>query len=335
MDLKTKLSIKNKAQSEFSKSKTAKKEEIVNQHMVTIKSGETHIISPLKKGDIYYSFGLSVQGKSHKKHPITPCQDYHKFGTLSDIFNYAIVSDGAGSGENSHIGSKLACETLSRKVEDFLNEFDLKNQLSNNEWHEIAHGLFKDTRKALQDHSKSNNIELDSLKCTLILIIQMPFGILSANIGDGRAGCLKENLYHSLIVPFQTYVVGATFFLTGHNWNQFFRTEIHLITDVDAFFALTDGCDNFSFLQKGPIPKNQFGVYDEVHNEARYDHNQPFAGFFDAFIGQMKELILAKQDIDVTQVAEEIIDLGIFKGEPIQGIQKEDDDKTMVIFFKE
>ena len=302
--------------------------------LVPLKREETHIISPLVKGASYYSFGLSVQGKSHKKKPLIPCQDYHKFGTLGGAFHYAIVADGAGSGQNSHIGSKLACEKLSKNVEDFLNKCDPKKQLSNKEWYPIALGLFEDTRKEIQDYSKINNVEFDSLKCTLILIIQTPFGILSANIGDGRAGCLIENSYHSLIVPFQTYVIGTTFFLTSDNWDQFFRTDVHNIIEADAFFAISDGCDDFSFLQNGPVPKNELGVYDAVYKEVRYDHNQPFAGFFDAFIDQMKELIVAKQEKDITKVVEEIIDLGIFKGKAVDGIQKEDDDKTMVMFFK-
>ena len=84
---------------------------------------------------------------------------------------------------------------------------------------------------------------------------------------------------------------------------------------------------------KGEVPAHEKGVYDKVHNEARYDHNQPFAGFYDALIGQMKELILAKKEKDITKVEEEIIDLGIFKGKAIEGIQKEDDDKTMAMFL--
>ena len=93
------------------------------------------------------------------------------------------------------------------------------------------------------------------------------------------------------MVPFQTFVVGSTIFLTKENWNSFFRTSIHNILEPEAFFAISDGCDDFSFLLKGPVPDSQKGVYDKVYSEARYDHNQPFPGFYDALINQMKELI--------------------------------------------
>jgi len=295
---------------------------------------KTHVISDLQKLSDYYSFGLSVQGKSHKKKPILPCQDYHAFGTINEQFHYAIVSDGAGSASNSHFGSKLACETLSKLLLKYLETIDPTDFKTKNEWYKDALSLFENTRIALENHSEENEIDFDSLKCTMLLIIQTPLGILSANIGDGRAGCLKSNKYYSLMVPFQTFVVGSTFFITSDNWDQFFRTDTFDITDPDALFAISDGCDDFSFLQKGPVPKHELGVYDKVYKDARYDHNQPFPGFFDAFIGQMKELVASNKKEDITMVTEEIIDLGIFKGKSIEGIQKEEDDKTMVMFFK-
>ena len=89
-------------------------------------------------------------------------------------------------------------------------------------------------------------MDLNSLKCTLILIVQTPRGIFTANVGDGRAGYLSKGKYSS-IVPFQTYVVGSTIFLTKENWNQFFMTSLHENIHPDAFFAISDGCDDFSF----------------------------------------------------------------------------------------
>ena len=296
---------------------------------------KTHHITDLVKTADYYCFGLSVQGKSHKKDPPIPCQDFHVIGNVEDKYHYAIVSDGAGSAENSHVGSKIACESLSGFTKNYLANADEETiiNLDTEKWYKIAYRLFEKTRKELLSYTKANNVALETLKCTLILIIQTPNGILSANVGDGRAGCLSEGKYYSLMVPFQTFVVGSTIFLTKEYWNQFLRTTIYDIKKPEAFFVISDGCDDFSFLLKGEVREKEQGVYDKVHNEARYDHNQPFAGFYDALIGQMKELILAKKEKDITKVAEEIIDLGIFKGKAIEGIQKEDDDKTMAMFL--
>ena len=295
---------------------------------------KTHQISELKTAD-YYGFGLSVQGKSHKKNPPIPCQDFHVIGTYEDKYHYVIVSDGAGSAENSHVGSKIACESLSGFTKKYLANADEETiyNLDSAKRYKIAYRLFEKTREELLLYSKANNVAFETLKCTLILIIQTPNGILSANVGDGRAGCLSEGKYHSLMVPFQTFVVGSTIFLTKEYWDQFLRTSTYDIKKPEAFFVISDGCDDFSFSLKGEVPEKEQGVYDKVHNEARYDHNQPFAGFYDALIGQMKELILAKKEKDITNVAEEIIDLGIFKGKAIEGIQKEDDDKTMAMFL--
>ena len=84
---------------------------------------------------------------------------------------------------------------------------------------------------------------------------------------------------------------------------------------------------------KGEVPAHEKGVYDKVYSEARYDHNQPFAGFYDALIGQIYELKEKKEEEAILPTVEKIIDLGIFKEKSIPGIQKEEDDKTMVIFL--
>lgn len=299
---------------------------------------QTHIISSLKKHNEYYAFGLSVQGKSHKKtdNPI-PCQDNHSFDSVNERIHIAIVSDGAGSAENSHFGSQLATKKLLEFTIEHIKEnkwVEHKKLLSNKDWYKQSIALFKKTRTELKLHSKEKNIPFESLKCTLILVINTPHGFLSAQIGDGRAGFKLKEEYKSLVVPFQTFVVGATMFLTKDNWNQFFRTDAIEVTDPDAFFVISDGCDDFSFAQKGPVDKNESGVYDMVYNEARYDHNKPFPGFYNSFIGNMKELVNSGDTEKITKVAEEIIDKGIYRGSPVDGIIKEDDDKTIVLFFK-
>jgi len=300
-----------------------------------LKRSETHHISDLLKTSDYYGFGLSVQGKSHKKDPPIPCQDFHVIETFENKYHYAIVSDGAGSAENSHVGSKIACESLSSLTKKYLESSDEEsiNKLDNAKWYKIAFRLFEKTREELFSYSKDNNVDIDSLKCTLILILQTPNGILTANVGDGRAGCLSEGKYHSLMVPFQTFVIGSTIFLIKDYWDQFLRTSIYEIKKPEALFVISDGCDDFSFSQKGEVPEKEQGVYDKVHSEARYDHNQPFAGFYDALIGQINELISNNKIDKILPIVEEIIDKGIFKENPVEGIQKEEDDKTMVMFL--
>ena len=303
--------------------------------VVILPREKTHHLSKIIKSKIYFGFGLSVQGKSHKKNPPIPCQDYHSLGTVNDKYHYAIVSDGAGSGENSHIGSKIACEGLSKLIKKYLEKVSEEEfqKLDNPKWYKVALRLFEKTREELIGYAQKNEMDLNSLKCTLILIVQTPRGIFTANVGDGRAGYLSKRKYSSVIVPFQTYVVGSTIFLTKENWNQFFMTSLHENIHPDAFFAISDGCDDFSFLLKGEVPAHEKGVYDKVYSEARYDHNQPFAGFYDALIGQIYELKEKKEEEAILPTVEKIIDLGIFKEKPIAGIQKEEDDKTMVIFL--
>jgi len=54
---------------------------------------------------LWKMIGASILGKAHIENK-TPCQDAHGFKLINDYKGIAVVSDGAGSYKNSHLGSR-------------------------------------------------------------------------------------------------------------------------------------------------------------------------------------------------------------------------------------
>ena len=154
----------------------------------------------------------SIQGKSHKKiDPQIPCQDAFKYDKIKIgglkrllsikkpiIFDVSVVSDGAGSSTYSHLASSFCvnrllelCKSRSIAIEE-LTAYDFKKEeekkLILEGWSKLSLELFNQTRADLLLFGEESGHEPKDLYCTLILVIKTPFGFLSANIGDGRAG---------------------------------------------------------------------------------------------------------------------------------------------------
>lgn len=65
-----------------------------------------------------FNYGFSIVGKSHIEKGIC-CQDSHKIKKMDNGWYVAAIADGVGSAKNSHIGSKIAADT----VVDFCSEY--------------------------------------------------------------------------------------------------------------------------------------------------------------------------------------------------------------------
>jgi hypothetical protein len=288
-----------------------------------------------------------VQGLSHRKSdPPVPCQDACMGLTLSNGFPVAIVSDGAGSSSFSHLASDFCVRRLSEVCESNiprfvpLGEIDASTEVNRghirHQWHQIAMDMFRETRSALLDFGAQNAHSASELHCTLILLIRTPFGFLSANIGDGRAGYHNGSSPAPLIVPFMTYTAGATYFLAKEGWEPIFRSSVVYDDSVDYFFATSDGCQSFVMdnSEKGP----RKGIYNDVlGDEAFYDFNHPYDPFFRGLIESLRETA-GREEADAR--LNRLIDSGIYV---LNGEERElkslsdpslDDDKSIVIFYR-
>ena len=109
---------------------------------------------------------------------------FHVIETFEDKYHYAIVSDGAGSAENSHVGSKIACESLSSLTKKYLESSDEEsiNKLDNAKWYKIAFRLFEKTREELFSYSKDNNVDILPVDSEHSAIYQCLLGEKNKNI---------------------------------------------------------------------------------------------------------------------------------------------------------
>lgn len=301
-----------------------------------------------------------IQGKSHKKmNPQIPCQDSFKFGIIKNggfnklltfkkniSFNISIVSDGAGSSTYSHLASSFCvnrlfdlCKSKSNEIEKlsgycYNNEKDKKIIIEG--WNKLSIELFNQTRSDLLLYGEEIGYEPKDLYCTLILVIKTPFGFLSANIGDGRAGYSNGVETRPLIVPFMTYTAGATFFLIKEGWEKILRSYIVFDEKVDYFFVSSDGCQDFLIDASSKGLKS--GIYDNILGDnAFYDLNKPFNPFFEGLIKSLNEV--NTQEIANSRLTN-LIENGVYLLNNVETELKSisdpslDDDKTMIIHYK-
>lgn len=295
----------------------------------------------------YHLASACVQGHSHRKSdPPVPCQDACMGLNLSNGFPVVIVSDGAGSSAFSHLASGFCVQRLSEVCESYiprigaLEDIEAYTEVNRGHirhlWHQVAIDMFRETRSALLDFGAQNGHAAHDLHCTLILVIRTPFGFLTANIGDGRAGYHNGTVAAPLIVPFMTFTAGATYFLAKEGWESIFRSSVVFDSAADYFFASSDGCQSFvvDHSRKGP----QKGMYNDVlGDEAYYDYNHPYDPFFRGLIESLRETSTTQ---DANARLGRLIEAGVYV---LNGEERElkslsdpalDDDKSLVIFYR-
>jgi hypothetical protein len=294
----------------------------------------------------FIAANISVQGSSHRNSiPQVPCQDASRTICLDDRNWVIAVSDGAGSAKYSHDASRFCTEEIIRLVEEKdLSSF--KNFITDPQevkklWHELAVNLFESTRNALHKKCIEDKHEESDFNCTLILIIQTDWGFLSANIGDGRAGYFDGEA-KVLIVPFQSYTAGATYFLIKSQWKEIMRTEVHILENVNNlkyFFASSDGPQRYLMdnREEYRIKGDTCGIYDNIlGKEAYYDYNRAYHPFFEGLIKSLKEVETEEErNQRLCRLLEEGIYLLDGKEILLSSLIEPflDDDKTLVIIF--
>ncbi|MGB5024649.1 MAG: PP2C family serine/threonine-protein phosphatase, partial [Saprospiraceae bacterium] len=164
----------------------------------------------------------SVIGASHIKENL-PCQDSHGYKFFSeDNFGIAVVSDGAGSTEFSHLGSGEVVQQVIEKFSKLTKEetFHL-NAPELSIWNKKSVEVFKSILTALKEFAEEEKINYKSLAATAIVIIITPYGLLTTHIGDGRAGYLNEKgEWLSCITPYKGELANETVFITSDFWED-------------------------------------------------------------------------------------------------------------------
>lgn len=253
-----------------------------------------------------------------------PCQDANVVRVINDSWGIAAVCDGAGSAANSHFGSRFVADKLSEYAEKMIieNGWIGEKRLPGEEdfRSEIIRAL-KHVKDDLTQFAAEKEYELETLACTVILVIYSPLGLLTVHIGDGRAGYCDENgEWEALMIPMKGEEANMTVFFTSEIWddtNQYIETRI-VDKPVRGFTLMSDGCEKHAF---------QCGIFDET--EQKYiAQNKPHGPFFDPLIAALQSMQTKGETLE--EIAEK---WKVFVEKGTTGLEKENDDKTLILGF--
>ena len=265
--------------------------------------------------------GASLLGRAHLESDL-PCQDAHRFEILDGAKGIALVSDGAGSCENSHLGSGFVIEKVTERIKEqdkVLEWLDENHILNEEEWSDYALSLVSWLREELNGYAREEELSYKSLSCTLILALFSPYRILTLHVGDGRAGYADaEGSWKNMMTPFKGEQVGQTVFVTSGDNDQLDSiVESRVVDDVITGITLmSDGCELACWK-----------CYEKLPEENQYhDPNEPYQKFFEQTTGALKSMHLdglSQDDIMVKWAA--------FLENGNEALTKEMDDKTMIL----
>jgi serine/threonine protein phosphatase PrpC len=109
---------------------------------------------------------------------------------------FAVSCDGAGSAVNSHFGSKFIAGEASNLFKHIVETNDWHKQQSlptQAKWQILSKKAFAKLRYDLGEFAKAQDFVVETLACTVIVVIHSPIGILVTHIGDGRAAFCDIN----------------------------------------------------------------------------------------------------------------------------------------------
>ena len=303
------------------KSNTLKNDALKNVVNVT-ELNKLQIVNNSKSSSKWFVVGHSIIGKSHIENNVV-CQDNCFIEDLGNNWGIAISCDGAGSAKNSQLGSKFVSEHGAKVFRAIVekNSFTKQSTLLQKEnWQELAKKGLYQTYKDLESYSKKEGLRLESLACTVIIVVYSPLGYLVTHIGDGRAGYLDEQgEWKALIIPWKGEEANQTVFITSSIWNDQIDTFIEsnvVETQSKAFTLMSDGCESHSF------------ECSKINTETTEwsDPNLPFPKFFNPLVDTvMKFKKDGKSDDEIKEKWANFIESGT------EGLKNEPDDKTLIL----
>lgn len=286
-----------------------------------------------------------VTGPSHlRTDPPTPCQDHAESRQLANGLVASVVSDGAGSSKRSEFASRFCVEKLLTAL-DTMDYTEFLTQPPDPEalqklWFKRAKLAFQTTRQQLENVAAAECIKFADLYCTLLVIVQAPWGFMVAHVGDGRAGYF-DGKAEALMVPLATYTAGQTVFLLHQKWEAAFRSSVvvHQAPEkIKYYFLCSDGPQAY-LMENLRLNPRADRVYEELlGDEAYYDTNLPYNQFFQGLIQSLNEV---SSEEERNSRLRRLVEQGKYEfGGQVTYLStlvdpQLDDDKTLVFFYRE
>jgi hypothetical protein len=242
--------------------------------------------------------GCSVKGPSHEEND-KPCQDAWDGTQLAESRFVIAVADGLGSASHSHIGSKVASET----VVDHLKDAIRGGNFDEASLRDAFEDAFGSARAALQEEADQENVSISDLNTTLLAAAGGPSGVGAAAVGDGGIIRVYREDYHLFVPREETEYANRTTPIQSDHWEDRYRFAYS--EEVDGVAAFSDGLENFAWVGKDTP---QAALFDEFFNyiwytTAKDEINNELAAFLDHeryrnISGDDKTIAIATLDID-------------------------------------
>lgn len=193
----------------------------------------------------YKSACARMAGRSHIS-TNTPCQDY--VCTQRDGLNGLIsisLSDGAGSCNLSHIGSRIIVKTVNNYLIKNFNVFLEKDTIK------IKEEIIEEIRKNLYTRAKKDNQEsIKAYSGTLLAVITNGFKYIALHLGDGVIGYIKNNMSFVLSEPLNGEYSNTTYFVTDKDATSSLRVYLGKIDTINSFVLMSDGTQDSLYDKK-------------------------------------------------------------------------------------
>jgi len=182
-----------------------------------------------------YASGQST-GSSHEKSG-KPCQDRMACATAdADATLIAVVADGAGTADLSHVGAEIAVATMSSVAQ-------LGLHAGRKDYDEILREGATLARQRLIEAATDKKVQPRELACTLLAVIVAPIGGGALQIGDGVIVIGEQPLeWRWVFWPQKGQYANTTFFLSDEK--ALAKAEVALLPDEVMDVALmSDGLE--------------------------------------------------------------------------------------------
>jgi hypothetical protein len=190
-------------------------------------------------------FAASATGTSHREDG-RPCQDAFAHRAEGDTL-IAVVCDGAGSCEQSHVGARVVSESVVHAIATQLGNNLVRSDSSAEEWKAVVETVITGAREALQAVARAAANDLGAYASTLVGAVASPSRLFFFHVGDGCAVARPRapDARDIVSLPENGEYVNETYFVTGSEWLRHLRTALHEVP-VETVVLMSDGAAPFA-----------------------------------------------------------------------------------------
>ncbi len=180
----------------------------------------------------------SVSGVSHESAGL-PCQD-HSSGEWTQSSGETVLllacADGAGSAEHAEIGSKFACEAITRELREALGGSLRVSDIDG----DMVKGWHRRVRELLSEEADRRSAPLRAFACTLLTAVVGEQTAVFSQLGDGAIILQEGDAYQAVFWPQSGEYLNTTNFLTDLEFERRIEFQTHP-RRVDELALVTDG----------------------------------------------------------------------------------------------